>query len=384
MGDHAYSNRALKATQAATTKLGIVLQGGGTYGAFALGALIRLLEDPRVQSGEIEISVVSGTSAGAFNAAALVSGLNKGGPKHAKENLMYLWDVIGVNMPGADLYNPFWPNIPALDIYNNFEEMNEEATNATVGFLNATGNPFLINTAKAIAFMTGHVNMLKEQSWVAEQIRYALNSVLTKPDWTAMRADHKTKLHVYTAIEDPRTKKLSPHLFDQKKIRAKDIVACCALKFMGHADHHGVVMRDGAYLDNSCLDDIVHEDVTDILAITLHGHPQPANTNGSYSVAAKLKPKTTEIHDDLTALLDKKDRDYFLHEIAFHPSPHLKDSSRMNPDKKWLKKLEKKGYEAASVWLSKYGQTLSQEDSYTPPPHKRKHETAVRTMALAT
>jgi predicted acylesterase/phospholipase RssA len=378
MGDHALIKRTSK------TKLGIVLQGGGTYGAFALGALLRLLEDPRVQSGEIEIVVASGTSAGAFNAAALVSGLNKGGPEYAIENLTNLWAHIGVDMPGAKLYNPFWPNIPTLDMYNSVEDMNEATTEATLGFLNATKNPFLVSTAKAIALMTEQVNMLKEQSWVAEQIRYALNTVLTKADWDAMRDEQKTKLHVYSAIEDPKTKSLSPHLFDQTKLRAKDIVACCSLKFMGHADHHGVVMRDGAYLDNSCLDDIVHEDVTDILAITLHGHPEAANSNFPSSVAAKLKPKTTEIHDDLTRLLHQKDRDYFLHEIAFHPSPRLMDSSRMNPDKRWLKDLERKGYEAASAWLDKCGQNLSKKDSYIPPHPSPQRKTAVRTMALAT
>ena len=47
----------------------LALQGGGAHGAFTWGVLDRLLEDER-----IVIEAVSGTSAGAMNAAALAAG----------------------------------------------------------------------------------------------------------------------------------------------------------------------------------------------------------------------------------------------------------------------------------------------------------------------
>ncbi|MBT8460142.1 MAG: patatin-like phospholipase family protein, partial [Boseongicola sp.] len=49
-----------------TKKINLALQGGGAHGAFTWGVLDRLLED-----AEIEISGMSGTSAGALNGAAL-------------------------------------------------------------------------------------------------------------------------------------------------------------------------------------------------------------------------------------------------------------------------------------------------------------------------
>ena len=52
----------------------IALQGGGSHGAFAWGVLDRLLEEPW-----LEIDGISGTSAGAMNAAVLVHGIAKGG-----------------------------------------------------------------------------------------------------------------------------------------------------------------------------------------------------------------------------------------------------------------------------------------------------------------
>src|SRR5882672_12870583 len=56
------------------TALNFALQGGGALGALTWGVLDRLLEEPRLR-----IEAISGTSAGAMNAAALASGWVKGG-----------------------------------------------------------------------------------------------------------------------------------------------------------------------------------------------------------------------------------------------------------------------------------------------------------------
>ncbi|HWT35426.1 MAG TPA: patatin-like phospholipase family protein, partial [Paraburkholderia sp.] len=52
----------------------LALQGGGSHGAFTWGVLDRLLEESRLQ-----IEGVSGTSAGAMNAAVLASGFEHDG-----------------------------------------------------------------------------------------------------------------------------------------------------------------------------------------------------------------------------------------------------------------------------------------------------------------
>jgi NTE family protein len=52
----------------------LALQGGGSHGAFTWGVLDRFLEEPW-----LEIDGISGTSAGAMNAAVLVYGHQKGG-----------------------------------------------------------------------------------------------------------------------------------------------------------------------------------------------------------------------------------------------------------------------------------------------------------------
>jgi Patatin-like phospholipase len=52
----------------------LALQGGGAHGAFTWGVLDRLLEEKRLR-----IDGISGTSAGAMNAAALADGYTDGG-----------------------------------------------------------------------------------------------------------------------------------------------------------------------------------------------------------------------------------------------------------------------------------------------------------------
>ena len=71
-------------------KINLALQGGGAHGAFTWGVLHRLLQDE-----DLEIAAISGTSAGALNAAALKSGWVENGREGAIENLDWLWGQIG-------------------------------------------------------------------------------------------------------------------------------------------------------------------------------------------------------------------------------------------------------------------------------------------------
>jgi NTE family protein len=64
----------------------LALQGGGSHGAFTWGVLDRLLEEPWFQ-----IAGVSGTSAGAMNAAVLADGWAAGGATGAREALEKYW-----------------------------------------------------------------------------------------------------------------------------------------------------------------------------------------------------------------------------------------------------------------------------------------------------
>jgi NTE family protein len=74
------------------------LQGGGSHGAFTWGVLDRLLEEPW-----LEIDGISGTSAGAMNAAVLVAGHARGGAAGAREALENFWRCVS----DAARFSPF-------------------------------------------------------------------------------------------------------------------------------------------------------------------------------------------------------------------------------------------------------------------------------------
>jgi NTE family protein len=67
----------------------IALQGGGSHGAFTWGVLDRLLEEER-----LKIVAISGTSAGAMNAAVLAHGFAEGGAAGARSALRAYWQAV--------------------------------------------------------------------------------------------------------------------------------------------------------------------------------------------------------------------------------------------------------------------------------------------------
>lgn len=80
--------------------ISLALQGGGSHGALQWGVLDRLLEDDR-----LDIRAVTAASAGAMNAAALITGLAKNGAVGARAQLDLLWREVnqagGRNVFGA-------------------------------------------------------------------------------------------------------------------------------------------------------------------------------------------------------------------------------------------------------------------------------------------
>src|SRR5713101_5406042 len=85
----------------------LALQGGGSHGAFTWGVLDRLAEEP-----SLDIRAISGTSAGALNAAVFADGLMQNSTAGAKQALYRFWRSISDT--GNSVFNPYryaadWP-----------------------------------------------------------------------------------------------------------------------------------------------------------------------------------------------------------------------------------------------------------------------------------
>lgn len=84
-------------------RINLALQGGGAHGAFTWGVLDELLRDETLDLGWI-----SGTSAGAVNAAAVASGLADGGRGEARATLRSVWEAVeAAGIPDLLRFNPF-------------------------------------------------------------------------------------------------------------------------------------------------------------------------------------------------------------------------------------------------------------------------------------
>src|SRR3974390_1332946 len=75
----------------------LALQGGGSHGAFTWGVLDRFLQEPW-----LKIEGISGTSAGAMNAAVLAHGHARGGAEGARAALDEFWGRVAQ----AALFSP--------------------------------------------------------------------------------------------------------------------------------------------------------------------------------------------------------------------------------------------------------------------------------------
>ncbi|SMG53931.1 NTE family protein [Paraburkholderia susongensis] len=87
-----------RSVRRAPASIDLALQGGGSHGAFTWGVLDRLLEESWLQ-----IEGISGTSAGAMNAAVLVSGYQIDGPAGARAALEAFWRRVS----DAAVFSPF-------------------------------------------------------------------------------------------------------------------------------------------------------------------------------------------------------------------------------------------------------------------------------------
>ena len=92
----------IRAAKRKPVPVDFALQGGGSHGAFTWGVLDRLLEEPW-----LSIEAISGTSAGAMNAAVLADGWLKDGAEGARAALGAYWrrvsDAAAFSLPCSRL-----------------------------------------------------------------------------------------------------------------------------------------------------------------------------------------------------------------------------------------------------------------------------------------
>jgi NTE family protein len=207
-----------KATSAnAAKKVNLALQGGGAHGAFTWGVLDHLLAD-----GRLEITGISGASAGAINAVMVADGLARGGPAEARKRLAAFWraasaggDLPPVQRAVADRLFTLMPFATA-PIQNWFEAMSHYFS------------PYELNPL--------NINPLKE---LIERF----------VDFDAVQ---NSELALFVSATNVHTGRL--RLFPREKITADVVMASAALPFMFQAvEIDEVPYWDGGYMGNPAI-----------------------------------------------------------------------------------------------------------------------------------
>ena len=218
-------------------KINLALQGGGAHGAVAWGVLDRLLEDDR-----LEIEAISGTSAGAVNAAALAYGIHVDGRDGARQALDNLWAEI--NRAGRAL-NPF-VGIGVGRVFGVDEHRANITYQAFEGFTRLLSpyqfNPFNFNP-----------------------LRRVLEKVI---DFDAL--SRCTAVSLYVSATNVRTGKI--HIFPTDEVTLDAICASACLPFVFKAvEIDGEHFWDGGYMGNPALFPFFYEgESSDIVIVHIN------------------------------------------------------------------------------------------------------------------
>ena len=213
------SRSARSSSSAGKKTINLALQGGGAHGAFAWGVLDALLED-----GRMEIEGVSGTSAGAMNAAVFSYGQMEGGPDGAREALAGFWRDMSIagdafspvrKLPWETFLGPY--SMDASLTYNVFD-------NLTRMFSPYQWNPFNFNPLRDI---------------VARSV-----------DFDKLHACRSTKLFI--SATNVRTGKVK--VFTNEDVTLDAVMASACLPFVYKAvEIDGEHYWDGGYTGNPAL-----------------------------------------------------------------------------------------------------------------------------------
>jgi NTE family protein len=200
--------------QPAAKKVNLAFQGGGAHGAFTWGVADQLLADER-----LEITGISGASAGAINAVMIADGLARGGNQEARKRLAAFWraassdgDLPAVQRAAADRLFSLLP-FSATPMQGWFETLSRYFS------------PYDLNPL--------NINPLKDL--IARFV-----------DFDAIR---QSDLALFVSATNVHTGRL--RIFPREKITADAVMASAALPFLFRAvEIDGVPYWDGGYTAN--------------------------------------------------------------------------------------------------------------------------------------
>ncbi|WP_333712922.1 patatin-like phospholipase family protein [Yoonia sp.] len=334
------------------TRINLALQGGGAHGAFTWGVLTRLL-----QEDDLEFAAISGTSAGALNAAALKSGWISGGREGAIQNLAWLWEQVGA------LTDPF-----------------------IAGWLDAAA-PTVDFWAKSLKYSPAYVGFDMTTRMFSPYVygdfaRNPLERIVTQFHYDAVCAKGGPAL--YVGATNVRTGKIK--LFSGDEISPEAIMASAclpslfqAVEIEDPATGKTEAYWDGGYTGNPALFPLFEADLPDdILIVNINPLRRDALPTDSQSIANRINEISfnSSLLRELRAIAFVKRlitegaikrgtmKDVLVHMISDDPLMNaLNVATKTIPAPVVLARLKAAGEAAAETFLSDHRKDLGKRSS---------------------
>jgi NTE family protein len=231
----------------------LALQGGGSHGAFTWGVLDRLLQEPW-----LKIDGISGTSAGAMNAAVLAHGYARGGAEEARTALDTYWGRVAE----AARYSPLQRS--PLDILMGRWTMDSSPLFLAFDIAARVFSPYDINP--------GGLNPLREI--LAECI-----------DFEGLR---KTSIKLFVTATNVRTGR--GRVFRNAELTPEVLLASACLPTLFQAiEIDGEPYWDGGYSGNPTMTPLVRECTSqDTLIVAINPIERPGTPRSAREILNRL------------------------------------------------------------------------------------------------
>ncbi|MBL8672212.1 MAG: patatin-like phospholipase family protein [Alphaproteobacteria bacterium] len=322
----------------------LALQGGGSHGAFTWGVIERLMDEER-----IIVDGISGTSAGAMNAAVMAAGYAGGGRQGARDALASFWHRIAAAGKSGPIQRTPWDKA-----MGNFR-LDTSPSYVFFDMLGRLYSPYQLNPMNQ--------NPLKD---VLEQ----------SIDFEMLRRPGAVRL--YVSATNVRSGKIKVFQNDEMCIEA--LLASACLPFMFQAvEYKGEHYYDGGYMGNPAIFPLIYGSATqDVIIVQIN----PLYREEVPTSAREILDRVNEISFNSTLMREMR-AVYFVTRLIdtgkLDPNEYrrmhvhmieneekmreLHASSKLNADPEFLEYLRGLGRDATEHWLERNFDKLGEEST---------------------
>ncbi len=311
----------------------LALQGGGSHGAFTWGVLDRLLEDET-----LSFSAISGTSAGALNAAVMLTGFASNGRTGARQALTEFWREVSRS---SGIFSPF-----SASAQSN------------------SNSPFSVENLPGYQWMGSLFRSFSPYEFNPLNLNPLRDVVRRHVKLEALQRSEAGLFVTATSVRSGQARVFTGH-----DVTLDALMASACLPFLFQAVQiDGEPFWDGGYTGNPAIFPLIYDSqALDVLLVRITPLIREGTPNRSMDIIDRVSEITfnasliSEIRaiNFVSRLLkdDKLDRNAYkdlrLHMVSDDAGmTPFNASSKFNTDRAFLEQLHELGRQAAERWLA--------------------------------